>query len=130
MNPRNMGVNPVNPVTPVSPVKQSAQVNQAQRQDIRSFNDIFSRAVDQSERLKFSKHAEVRLNSRDVELTPDQLKRVEDGVRAAANKGVADSLVLVDGYALVVNTRSRTVITAMQSTESKIYTNIDGAVIV
>jgi flagellar operon protein len=125
-----MGVNPVNPVTPVSPVKQSAQVNQAQRQDIRSFNDIFSRAVDQSERLKFSKHAEVRLNSRDVELTPDQLKRVEDGVRAAANKGVADSLVLVDGYALVVNTRSRTVITAMQSTESKIYTNIDGAVIV
>ncbi len=50
----------------------------------------------------------------------------------AGQKGIRDSLVLVDQLAFIVNTKSNTVITAMDQTEAdeNIYTNIDGAVII
>lgn len=97
----------------------------------KSFNDALARAVDSDSGLRFSKHATARLNSRQVDLTPEQLRRVEEGVNAAWSKGVLDSLVLVDGYALVVNTRSMTVVTAMDSSQNGgVFTNISGAVIV
>ena len=98
----------------------------------RTFGDVLLQAVDDSGKLRFSKHAALRLNSREVDLTPEQIKRVEEGVNKAIIKGVSDSLVLVDGFALVVNTRSRTVVTAMDSRQRTdgVFTNIDGAVIV
>ena len=49
----------------------------------------------------------------------------------ASEKGIKDSLVLVDSLAFIVNVPNQTVITAMDSTQAteNIYTNIDGAVI-
>ena len=49
----------------------------------------------------------------------------------AGEKGIRESLVIVDSLAFIVNVPSRTVVTAMDRTESddNIYTNIDGAVI-
>ena len=57
--------------------------------------------------------------------------RLEDGVEQAHAKGIKDSLVLVDSLAFIVNVPSKTVVTAMDQTEtqSNIFTNIDGAVI-
>jgi len=108
----------------------------------KDFRQILSQVLTEAEqterqtgdfRLRFSKHASIRLNSREIDLSPEQLRRVEEGVSRAGLKGVMDSLVLVDGLALVVNTKSRTVITAMehsQHTNGGVFTNIDGAVIV
>jgi len=100
----------------------------------KSFGETLARASNATAEptgLRFSKHAATRLNSREVDLTPEQLKRVEDGVTQALTKGVSDSLVIIDGYALVVNTKSKTVITAMQSSQNGgVFTNINGAVIV
>ena len=135
-------------VQKIEPVNGVTQVSQARKMDNlslnapqKSFMDVLSHAVDTSERLQmqqdalklqFSKHASLRILSRDINLTSDQLKRIEEGVTKARNKGIDDSLVLVDDYALVVNTRSRTVITAMESRQKSdgVFTNIDGAVIV
>lgn len=83
--------------------------------------------------LQFSKHANMRLSSRDINLSNEQMERVEQGVNKAKEKGIRDSLVLVDDVALVVNTGSNLVITAMNQNKNlndNIYTNIDGAVIV
>lgn len=81
--------------------------------------------------LKFSKHATNRLSDRNIELTSNQLERLSDGTKKAQEKGIKESLVLVDELAFIVNTKSNTVITAMDQTETKenIFTNIDGAVI-
>ena len=81
--------------------------------------------------LKFSKHATNRLSDRNIELTSNQLERLSDGTRKAQEKGIKESLVLVDELAFIVNTKNNTVITAMDQTETKenIFTNIDGAVI-
>ena len=50
---------------------------------------------------------------------------------AASKKGINDSLVLVDNLAFIVNVPNKTVVTAMDQTEtdSNVFTNIDGAVI-
>ena len=82
--------------------------------------------------LKFSKHAANRLNDRNIVLTDAQNVRLENGVRQASEKGIRESLVLVDSLAFIVNVPNKTVVTAMDQTEtnSNIFTNIDGAVII
>ena len=81
--------------------------------------------------MKFSKHAANRLNDRKIELTGNQLERLNEGTRKADAKGINESLVLVDNLAFIVNVKNNTVVTAMEQTEAgdHIYTNIDGAVI-
>ena len=81
--------------------------------------------------LKFSKHALGRLSDRNIELSEGQLERLNDGARKAGQKGIRDSLVIVDQLAFIVNVPTRTVVTAMDSTETteNIFTNINGAVI-
>ncbi|HBV84704.1 MAG: flagellar protein [Lachnospiraceae bacterium] len=101
-----------------------------------SFEEILQKQQIQGtsakEAVKFSKHAANRLNDRKIELTEKQLERLNDGTKKAGQKGIRDSLVLVDQLAFIVNTKSNTVITAMDQTEAdeNIYTNIDGAVII
>lgn len=82
--------------------------------------------------LKFSKHAGNRLSERNIQLSDEQMKRLEDGVGKASAKGIKESLVILDQYAFIVNTNNNTVITAMDQNyeEENIYTNIDGAVII
>lgn len=80
--------------------------------------------------VQFSKHANMRLSNRDISLSNEQIKRLENGIDNAKQKGINDSLVLVDNIALVVNVDSRTVITALNKDQKNIFTNIDGAVIV
>ncbi len=84
-----------------------------------------------AEKLKFSKHASLRLANRQIDLSEEQLDRLQDGTWKARQKGIKDSLVIVDDLAFIVNVPSNTVVTAMDSTDTKenVFTNINGAVI-
>jgi flagellar operon protein len=95
-----------------------------------SFEDILKSKVNENCQLKFSKHAEMRLQARNINLTDAQKEKISKAVQKAEEKGVKDSLVLIDDIAFVVNVRNRTVITAVNSNELKenVFTNIDGAV--
>jgi len=95
------------------------------------FSEILKNKQTASEtgELKFSKHANERMASRNIDLTDDQLERLENGAKKAGEKGINESLVMVDDLAFVVNVKNNTVITAVNNGEDKIFTNIDGAVI-
>lgn len=82
--------------------------------------------------LKFSKHASMRLEDRNISLSREQNERLESGVRKAGEKGIHDSLVIVDSLAFIVNIPNKTVVTALDKSEAdeNIFTNIDGAVII
>ncbi len=99
-----------------------------------SFGEILKQkqSVDESSALKFSKHASMRLQSRNIELSTEQKERLETGAEKAEAKGMKESLVIVDSYSFIVNVPNKTVVTAMNHTESgeNVYTNIDGAVII
>lgn len=98
-----------------------------------SFQDVLQqKALTGIGSLKFSKHAMGRLADRNIELSDSQLERLESGTRKAGQKGIRDSLVIVDQLAFIVNVPNQTVVTAMDSTEANenIFTNINGAVII
>jgi flagellar operon protein len=98
-----------------------------------SFEEILRRKQDvtESSELRFSKHATMRLMDRDINLSQEQSERLENGVMKASEKGIQESLVIVDSLAFIVNVPNKTVVTAIDQNESldNIFTNIDGAVI-
>lgn len=81
--------------------------------------------------LKFSKHAQDRLTSRNIQLTGDDLSTLGRAVEKAGEKGSQDSLVMLRDLAFIVNVRNRTVVTAMDAAQVRdnVFTNIDSAVI-
>lgn len=83
------------------------------------------------EDIKFSGHARTRLQSRQIELTKDDLSRLGTAITKAASKGARESLVIMDKAALVVSVPNRTVITAVARGEMKdnLFTNIDSALL-
>ncbi|BCN31528.1 TIGR02530 family flagellar biosynthesis protein [Anaeromicropila herbilytica] len=96
-----------------------------------SFEEMLHETAKISENnLIFSKHANERLASRNIDLTDAQLQRLKDGAKLAQSKGIKESLVMLDGMAFIVNVKSNTVITAVNDDKDKIFTNIDGAVII
>lgn len=98
-----------------------------------SFRDVLQqKTLGETGGLKFSKHAIVRLADRNIELSNAQLERLESGTKKAGQKGIRDSLVIVDQLAFIVNVPNQTVVTAMDSTDTdeNIFTNINGAVII
>lgn len=95
-----------------------------------SFERVLEEQIQDQKRIKFSKHAMMRLDTRNISLTQRQMDKIEHGVQKAEQKGIKDFLLLMEDMALVVNVPSRTVITAMDKNETKenVFTNIDGAV--
>jgi flagellar operon protein len=108
----------------------TAPITQKPTQDKGNFGKILQEEIKKSSDLKFSKHAEQRLQNRNIHLTQLQRDKISRAVDKAAEKGIKDSLVMVDNLAFVVNVKSKTVITAVNSSEMRdnIFTNIDGAV--
>ena len=100
-----------------------------------SFNDILkqkSQIMIPRQDLRFSKHAAGRLEERNIALSDEQMVRLNDSARKASEKGIKESLVIVDSLAFIVNVPNNTVVTALDRTDSEdnVFTNIDGAVIV
>jgi flagellar operon protein len=96
-----------------------------------NFNELLTRKTQEKLGIKFSKHAQQRLISRDISLSKDDRELLWNALQKAGNKGVNDSLILMRDMAFVVNIKNKTVITAMKNNEMKenVVTNIDGAII-
>ncbi len=109
-----------------SPKKTGQVLGQGQ-----NFQSILNRQLQESTELKFSKHANQRLEQRDIVLTDEQLNRLQNGVDSARVKGIKESLMVMDNISLIVNVENSTVVTALDADESRehVFTNIDGAVL-
>lgn len=102
-----------------------------------SAGPLSSDAVGKS--LKFSHHAQTRLESRDIQLSDADVRSLSDAVDRASEKGSQDSLLLMKNVAFIVNVRNRTVVTAVvadsaggngENLNDNVFTNIDSAVLV
>ncbi len=126
--------NPVAPVTGPHHVKrpQPSKIQTPAKPTGTSFNEILKQKVDGAKEVLFSAHARDRLIQRNIQLTPNDMERINGGIQKAENKGARESLVLINELALVVSVPNRTVITAMSgdALQGNIFTQIDSAVIV
>ncbi len=125
------------PVKSVGNVQNQGQLQQIQQQASRAaeavpFESVLQQAVDKTQSLKFSAHAQERLALRNINLSAEDLSRMNDAVTKAASKGARQSLLVMDKQAFIVSVPNRTVITALDegSMKENVFTNIDSAVIV
>ena len=86
-----------------------------------SFESIFQKEL---EKVKFSSHALKRLEERNIELSDDQMFKINTAVERAELKGSKDSLVMMDQTAFIVNIPNKTVITALPIAAVS-YTHLD-----
>jgi flagellar operon protein len=122
---------------PVDAVQNQGQLQSIQQQASKAaeavpFETVFQNAVDKTQSLKFSAHAQERLSLRNINLSADDLNRMNQAVNKAASKGAKQSLLVMDKQAFIVSVPNRTVITALDegSMKENVFTNIDSAVIV
>ncbi len=114
-------------------LSQNKNTVQAKNPDGKSFQEILeSSRIKSAGEVRFSKHAAGRLADRNIELTSSQMERLQEGTQKAQQKGIKESLVIVDQLAFIVNIPNNTVVTAMNQSDTaeSIFTNIDGAVII
>lgn len=97
-----------------------------------TFSGILDDQISQTQELKFSKHAQARLESRNITLNSSEMQKLTDAVNTASKKGLQDSLVMMGSLAFIVSVPEKTVVTAMpvKETGENIFTNIDGAVVI
>lgn len=93
-----------------------------------SFADVLREKTGE---VKFSAHAQSRVKSRNIPVTPQMMDKLQNAVNTAQAKGSNNSLVLFPNAAFIVNIPNRTVVTAMDGVNSRenIFTNIDSTVI-
>lgn len=117
---------PFVPIGGVEGIKTTPQVNTPQG---KSFEDVLRGELD---RLKFSHHAQTRLESRNIQLSGNDVKQLADAVDRASQKGSQDSLVIMKNVAYIVNVKNRTVVTAVDgdNLNENVFTNIDSAVLI
>lgn len=97
-----------------------------------SFGLIIEQKIRENSQIEFSKHAIKRVVEREIDLSTNQIERLNYGVQLASQKGLNDTLILVDRTAFVVNVANNKVITTVNEDTlvGNVFTNIDGAVIV
>lgn len=117
---------PFVPIGGVDGLKSSPQITTPQG---KSFEEVLRGEM---EGLKFSHHAQTRLESRNIQLSDEDIKQLSDAVDQAGQKGAQDSLVIMKNVAFIVNVKNRTVVTAVDGDKlnNNLFTNIDSAVLI
>ena len=92
-----------------------------------NFNKIFENELS---KIKFSGHANTRMESRNIELSGTDLQRMTTAVDKAREKGSNESLIMMDENAFIVNLNNNTVKTAFSNNDmhENVITNIDSAI--
>ncbi len=97
------------------------------------FNQHLQQAVTSTNgKLTISKHAQLRMNQRNIDIDSATWSKIESRVQQAKKMGVTESLVLTENEALIVSAKNNTVITAMnrQEATAQIFTNINGTILI
>jgi len=127
------GININRPIIPVSKPSTSSNIKQGQKiTQNQGFGSVFQQEIYKQTEVKFSKHALERLKERNINLSKEDISKINDAVNKASEKGVKEALIIIGNTALVTSIMNKTVITAAteENLKNNVFTNIDGAVII
>lgn len=121
---------PITTGTPQRP-QTSAQLPEAQAGK-QTFRTMLQDKLAEASAVEFSKHAVSRVVERGIDVSDGRLTRLNEGMRIAQQKGLNDTLILIDRTAFIVNVKNNKVITTVdgEELEGNVFTNIDGTVII
>jgi flagellar operon protein len=94
----------------------------------KSFDKVLDEEIT---RVKFSQHAKNRIETRKIDITGEDLAKLDDAVEKAKEKGAKESLILMRDMAFIVNIKSNTIVTALDGEQIKdnVFTNIDSVIL-
>lgn len=117
------------PIVPPS-ATTGGKINRQNTRSGASFDEVFSKELQNSE-IGFSRHAQQRMASRNIDLSPAELTRLNEAVGQVRAKGGRDSLVMLNDNALIVSVKNNQVVTVVDkdSLKNNVFTNIDSAII-
>ena len=132
MDPLNSNFRAPAVVTGKPGLPQAAPFSTSVTPPSRPFADVLQEQLGPNTGVSFSKHAVQRAAQRSIDLSPSNLSRLNEGVRLAGQKGLNDTLILIDQTAFLVNVPNNKVITAVNGSDltGNVFTNIDGTVII
>lgn len=91
----------------------------------------FSEALENAKIVKFSNHAQKRLDDRSITMDGQDMKRLLSALDKAEAKGSRELLILMDDMAFIVNVPERKVVTTvrMNNQSDGVFTQIDSVVL-
>ncbi len=114
----------------MQPISRQQPLQSGQKASL-SFEQIL-KGAQSDEGVKFSKHALLRMEQRDLSLADTERAQLNEAVQTANGKGIRDSLVLLGGKAFIVNVPNNVVVTVVgkeEMAEQTVFTNIDGVIL-
>ena len=90
----------------------------------------FAETMHSVQDVRFSNHAQKRLQSREINLSSENVNRLSEAIDKAEKRGGKSSLVMVDDLAFIVNIQERLVVTALDAGHrgEGVFTQIDSVV--
>src|SRR5690625_1998938 len=103
---------------------QTGKDNKQPEQATKNFQQILAN----KQSINVSKHAKERMIERNIHLSEQQWSELSTKLNEAKQKGVRESVVVLNHATLLANAQKNTVITALNNEEanSNIFTNING----
>ena len=119
----------VNPIRINQNQNQVRNTNAVNSQNT-GFEALLKNEIHKNQKIVFSKHALERLQERNIELTNQEVEKLNTAITKAATKGIKETLIIMDNKAFIASVPNRTVITAATDKQLKdnVFTNIDGAI--
>ncbi|HAZ05463.1 MAG TPA: hypothetical protein DCY58_03050 [Acetobacterium sp.] len=112
-----------------NPTNQASKVTNPEKSE-NSFRELLDQQIKNS--VTFTKHASIRKEQRNIEVSDSDLEKLGDACDKAQEKGIGNALIMMDNSAFIVNAADKRVITVMDKNEmkNKLFNDIDGAVFI
>lgn len=118
------------PIIETKKMQTSGLKTQATAQEHGGFKALLDRQLlNQTSELKFSAHAQQRLEQRNIKLNPEDVDKMKYALNELEKKGGRNTVMFFKETAFIANVGNRTIITAIPvQDEINILTQIDSAV--
>lgn len=120
--PTNQSFNPANNIQ-----TKTKQVIKPDRR-FQAFVDEALKTKDTDTTIRFSNHAQKRMEQRGISLDETDLSNLDSAFITLDKKGSENSLIIYDDMSLIASIKNRTIITASKTEEMTEVTNIDSAI--
>lgn len=115
-------------------VKQPNTIKKENKQGVKidrrfqSFVDEALKTETSTQSIRFSNHAQKRMEQRGIRLDETDLSNLDSAFTRLDKKGSENSLIIYDDLSLIASIKNRTIITASSTDEMTEVTNIDSAI--
>lgn len=96
-----------------------------------SFKDILTKEIGKNEGLSFSKHASMRLKERNIDISADDMEKLNNALDKAEKKGCRDSVLIYKNNGFITSVKNKKIITVCEMEKGDgIVTNVDSVLFV